>query len=96
MPKPTLSAIYLASLHLREGILAERGTTPEHLWTPLLQKLHTPQKPLPAYHQAEAPSLEQFHFEIALADAGANARRRGVSAAIYLRFYAPKRASWKH
>ena len=34
-------------------------------------------------------ALEQFLFEIALADAGADARRGGVSA-IYLRGYAPE------
>ncbi|SCM70963.1 hypothetical protein KL86DES1_10746 [uncultured Desulfovibrio sp.] len=38
---------------------------------------------------------EQFLFEIALANAGADARREGVSE-IYLRSYAPELASWKH
>lgn len=38
---------------------------------------------------------EQFLFEIALANAGADARRGGVSK-IYLRSYAPELASWKH
>jgi len=38
--------------------------------------------------------LEQFLLEIALADAGADARRED-SAAICSRGYAPERASWK-
>ena len=38
--------------------------------------------------------LEQSHCEIALADAGADARRKD-STAIYLRCYVPKRTVWK-
>ena len=38
--------------------------------------------------------LEQSHCEIALADAEADARRKGVSA-IYLRYQAPERANFK-